>query len=79
MVVANIGNRPVTLSNIHFALIDKEVERFEESEVWEYVDTYVNKVYSDIVFSEVLITINPEELRVTRLCIKIFFWASEYL
>lgn len=67
LIVSNTGNRPVTIANIHFALIDNKVESFETSEEWEYVETYVDEVYSDIVLSNTLVLVRPEEVKVLRL------------
>lgn len=66
-IVSNTGNKPITIANIHFALIDNKVESFEASEEWEYVETYVDEVYSDIVLSNTLVPVRPDEVKILRL------------
>ena len=48
-------------------MIDNKVVSFETSEEWEYVETYVDEVYSDIVLSNTLVPVRPKEVKVLRL------------
>ncbi len=67
LTVSNTGNRPLTISNIHFCLISKDAKSFESAGSWTYVDTKVDNIYSDIVLSKALVALKPGEIKVLRL------------
>ena len=67
LTVSNTGNQPITISNIHFCLIDKDAKSFGGAGNWTYVDTKVDNIYSDIVLSKALIALKPGEIKVLRL------------
>jgi hypothetical protein len=79
LTVSNTGNQPITISNIHFCLIDKDAKSFEGAESWTYVDTKVDNIYSDIVLSKALIALKPGEIKVLRLSSTIDFSESNPL
>lgn len=65
--VSNTGNQSITISNIHFCLIDKDANSFDSAGNWTYVNTKVDNIYSDMVLAKSLVALAPGEIKVLRL------------
>lgn len=67
VAISNDGDKSIAITNLHFFLTAEKASSFEAAQNRTYVKTYVNGVYSDIVLSDVPLTLAAGDTILVRL------------
>ena len=67
VAISNDGDKSIAITNLHFFLAGENASSFEAAQNRTYVKTYVNGVYSDIVLSDVPLTLAGGDTILVRL------------